>query len=807
MFLAMEYFMPKQQPAGNPQTVEKENTEEGAIVEEEEDIAENTDSPESVPSDPSSGDTVKSAAATPVTAHPAAFVTLGSADPKSPYQMLVTISGRGASVARIEMNNPAYRDVQDPSGWMGQIVVDLDQIDTTQKGCPVQTVGAGTPAEKAGLLPGDTILRFDNSPIDSFGDLREVLRNSRPRSAHKLTVLRNGRERTLDIVLAQPPLNIVRPELPLHTYADYADMPGLHGYTREYCSPLSFLMTINQLDAYKLAWPEHILKRPASSGESTRYDKTIDRELKDVHLRSVHWELVSASQEKAVYKHTVPRGNLEVRKTYRLKPLSEEEKKSGTPSYALSLQVEVKNLDTREHTVAYQLDGPNGLPTEGAWYASGRKTGPGWSAYGIRDLVVRFHNQASDVKRCYEIGMDKGPAPEQWQKTSLDYLGVDTQYFQCTMIPQKEKPDDVWHSFIVPMRVGDYEKNWGNTTNVSFRMVSQPQKLAPNESLRHTYQIFAGPKKPEVLERYGLRDTLYYGWFAWFVKPMLSLLHFFHAFTFNYALAVIMLTVVVRLCLYRFSRKQVLNTMKMQALKPEIDAISAKYKDNMEARMKATQELYRKHKFNPASGCLTVFIQLPILVALYKALSVDVELYGAPFLTEGVRWCSDLAAPDKLVNWSGLWNSIGWPNFNNGYGMFSLGPYLNVLPLITVILFLIQQKVMMPPPTSDQEKSMRTTMQFMMFFMAFMFYKVPSGLCIYFIASTLFGLAEKQFMPKAIHLTPAEENEISAKPLQKKQSQKPKKEPAGFMKKVYDLLEEAKHKPGDSQKPGKRRKP
>jgi len=261
-------------------------------------------------------------------------------------------------------------------------------------------------------------------------------------------------------------------------------------------------------------------------------------------------------------------------------------------------------------------------------------------------------------------------------------------------------------------------------------------------------------------------------------------------------------------------------------MKPEIDKITEKHKDDMQARTQALQELYRKHKFNPLSGCLPMLIQLPILIALYRALSVDVELYGASLLGSGVRWCSDMAAPDRLWDWSRLWISWGWTSFNNGYAMFSLGPYLNVLPIITIILFMVQQAVMTPPPTTDQEKQMRTMMKFMMIFMAFMFYKVPSGLCIYFIASLLWGVLEKQFLPKpakpsADGSQPPDEVVVSERKhvvrsveeskKKKKHKQPPtnENEPQGFWQEIKSrwkqVLDEAQHRPGDSQKPGRKR--
>lgn len=123
---------------------------------------------------------------------------------------------------------------------------------------------------------------------------------------------------------------------------------------------------------------------------------------------------------------------------------------------------------------------------------------------------------------------------------------------------------------------------------------------------------------------------------------------------------------------------------------------------------------------------------------------VAIELRDAPLISHSLRWCSNLAAPDMLFDWSGF-----MPAFvNSGVGIFALGPYFNFLPIVTVALILWQQKVLMPPPADDQAAMQQKIMQYMMIFMGLLFYKVGSGLCIYFIASSLWGLAERRFLPK-----------------------------------------------------------
>src|SRR5260221_1217594 len=140
-------------------------------------------------------------------------------------------------------------------------------------------------------------------------------------------------------------------------------------------------------------------------------------------------------------------------------------------------------------------------------------------------------------------------------------------------------------------------------------------------------------------------------------------------------------------------------------------------------------ELFQKHGHNPFSGCLPLFLQLPIFIGLYQALNHAVDLRLASFL-----WIDNLAAPDAL--------------FKMPFAIPFLGQEFNLLPLITIVLFVVQQKMFMPPPSSEQEAMQMKMMNYMMIFMGVMFYKVPAGLCVYFIASSLWGMGERKLLPK-----------------------------------------------------------
>ena len=172
-------------------------------------------------------------------------------------------------------------------------------------------------------------------------------------------------------------------------------------------------------------------------------------------------------------------------------------------------------------------------------------------------------------------------------------------------------------------------------------------------------------------------------------------------------------------------------------MQPEIKKLAEKHKGNAEARTKAQQELYRKHNFNPLSGCLPIFIQLPVMMGLYRCLMVDIELRDAPLISHAFRWCSNLAAPDMLYNWSWF-----MPAFvNNGAGVFRTRAVLQSPAALCVTLSIVQMKISTPPAADEQAAMQQKMMKYMMVFMGLMFLKFASGLCIYFITTTLWSLA------------------------------------------------------------------
>ena len=254
------------------------------------------------------------------------------------------------------------------------------------------------------------------------------------------------------------------------------------------------------------------------------------------------------------------------------------------------------------------------------------------AAPGLRDVVAQFNGGRPDEVTPMSL------ADPEFKKTwghvsSLDYIAVDAQYFAVALIPIKPEPDAIWFDDIKPIRVGAIpaEKYNNRLMNISCRLDSYTFTLA---SRCRDRAPFSGFRRPEasvsarsiwpgqcaVAIAHLLRLVRLRG------APMLVALHFFYRIVGNYGISIIMLTVLVRGCMFPVSRRQALSMQKMQALQPEMKRIAEKYKNDAEKRTKAQQELFRQNNANPLGGCLPAILQLPIFVGLYRSLMVDVEL-------------------------------------------------------------------------------------------------------------------------------------------------------------------------------------
>ena len=650
---------------------------------------------------------------------PRRHLSLGSLNPDAPVGMLVTLSSRGATVERIELAGEQFHDQDDRGAYIGHFAADV-----VAEGCRLNVVGDGTPAKVGGLQAGDVVVRVADSTTPDPESLAAVLSRLKPRQTVSVVFRRPqggslGREQTVDIPTTRRPLEVIRPEFSTVPVVDVD--AGFH-------DPLSFRLSIASRDGQK---------RPEEG------------EIEGNQLEQKDWDASISDDGMSVEFRRTLDGGLTVVKQYRLVTAADnpvglvEDARAGR--YRLQLRVSFRA--SQKTQLEYAIDGPNGLPTEGWWYAA--RVSRSWGSLGVRDVAMRFVGEPStlisgltltdeDAEQSASAILDEKP---------LSFAGVDALYFASGLLPAVEGTEIPQLAEVQSIVVGDVpEAARRKLVNVSCRLLSRELQLEPDVPVTHRFDIFAGPKRPSLLATFGrpqasMNDLVYYGWFGWVARPMIAILHVLHAIIRNYGISIILLTVIVRGAMFPISRKQALSSQKMQVLQPEMKAIAEKYKNDPQKRTMVTQELWRKHNYNPAGGCLLVFIQIPIFMGLYRSLATDVELRQAPLFSSAIRWCSNLAAPDMMLDWSGFMPGFlvapeGW-----------LGPYLNLFPLLTIGLFLWQQKLFMPPAVDEQAKMQQQVMKYMMFFMALMFFKVPCGLCLYFIASSLWGIAERLLLP------------------------------------------------------------
>ena len=669
--------------------------------------------------------------------YPQRWATLGSLDPESPYSALWIFNSRGGAIERCELNSERYVDLDGRSGYLGPLAL----TDEPDGGCRVNVVGDGTPAALApsdepslppGLAVGDVILAADGATLSTAADLESLLAEKRPGDELTLSVRRGDGDDATPLVftatLRTQPLQLIGPEW------EVPDDP-----TSQH--PLSLLLTLQG----KVGQKTVALQQPLDQNWEMH---TIAGSEPTVEFRYV--------AQTAELKELDLEGPIEIVKRYRLPAVgADEESPQANLRDHLLVEFEIRNLAAAKQTISYRLDGPNGLPLEGWWYSN--KVQPAWSAAGARDVIWSSEGRGHKLLSCpsifHNIIKKKSsknnlfsPSDESDDR-DLRYIGLDTQYFATVLIPTDgETPTAATFSRadgVALSQVSKDQNRYAKKTNVTFRLISEPAQLAADDGvLNQSFMLYAGPKEPKLLAAYGLKDVTYYGWFGFVSRPLTGVLHFFYAIVHNYGIAIVLLTVLVRACLLPVSFKATKNAQMMQALAPEMKAIAEKYKSDMEKRGKAQRELFQKHNYNPFGGCLLLFLQLPVFLGLYRGLSVDISLRGQP-LIPGLDWCSNLAAPDHLFRW---FSSPEWAFGESGW----LGPYFNILPLVTVALFLLQQKMFMPPATDDQTRMQQRMMNYMTLFMGVLFFKVPSGLCIYFITSSLWGVAERKLLPKII---------------------------------------------------------
>lgn len=293
--------------------------------------------------------------------------------------------------------------------------------------------------------------------------------------------------------------------------------------------------------------------------------------------------------------------------------------------------------------------------------------------------------------------------------SSNGWLGITDKYFLVTLAPEEQQPYKVNLSYYTKTTQDKYQTDF----------LGGVREVAPGQTISSQSYFFAGPKKLDLLttyetslkiERFDL--AIDFGWLYFLTKPFFFLLDFLYKNIANFGICILILTVLVRLALFPLANNSFKTFARMRQLTPEINRLKERYAED---KMRMNQELmalYKKEKINPMAGCLPLLLQIPVFFALYKVLSVSIEMRHAPFF----GWIHDLSAPDPT-------------SIVNLFGLLPFEPFFNLgaWPLIMGVTMFLQQKLN-PPPTDPMQAKM---MSFLPIVFTLICAGFPSGLVIY----------------------------------------------------------------------------
>ena len=438
-------------------------------------------------------------------------------------------------------------------------------------------------------------------------------------------------------------------------------------------------------------------------------------------LTRVPFETVGQPTSSSVTYSTKLDNGLEVTKTISLP--------KGT--YHADVTVRIKNGSADEAVeTSYWLTSAAGiLPEVPAWLRNENVPPSQLKAAEIEGAIGgKTSNGTFKVVRSGPGSVQK--QPEVYDLTPAGWAGVKNQFFSAVLRPKRLEPSELRLSDETLAPSGKVSAVGLN--NVAASLGSGKVKIEAGGSITDSYIFFLGPNKADLLtnpdyapfaEFHGLP------WPAVITGLFRGILHAFHSVVRNYGMAIIMLTLLVRVVLHPLSRKSQKSMHAMQKLGPKMKEIKDKYKDDKKRQQEETMKLYREYGVNPMGGCLPILLQLPILIGLYGALRSAIELRHAPFML----WMNDLSQQDRLLI---LPDSVP----------FLGGGPLNVLPILMIAAMFAQQK--MSPKSGDpqSEQTQKIMLWLMPALFGWMFYGMPSGLVLYFMTSTALGALESHLI-------------------------------------------------------------
>jgi YidC/Oxa1 family membrane protein insertase len=298
--------------------------------------------------------------------------------------------------------------------------------------------------------------------------------------------------------------------------------------------------------------------------------------------------------------------------------------------------------------------------------------------------------------------------------------------------------DKYWLAAVVPDQGAAVQSSFQHNRASDAYQASfwtQPANVVPGRVLSTSSHIFAGAREVRLLEDYSvslgtpLERAIDWGWFRWFMKPIFKLLAWLYAHIGNFGFTIICLTFIVRLLLFPIAQKQFASMAAMRAIQPKMKALQDRYADDKPRLQQEMLKLYKEERVNPAAGCLPVLLQIPIFYALYKVLTLSVEMRHQPW----IGWIHDLSAPDPLSPV----NLFGYLPFTPPH-ILAVG----ILPILVGFTMWLQMKLQPQAPDPVQRQMFALMPWVLMFIMA----PFAAGLQLYWVTGNILSIAQQRFL-------------------------------------------------------------
>jgi YidC/Oxa1 family membrane protein insertase len=336
---------------------------------------------------------------------------------------------------------------------------------------------------------------------------------------------------------------------------------------------------------------------------------------------------------------------------------------------------------------------------------------PSASSYHKKQLVTAVAgSRDSEELHAYCSDEDDVGNAMDLPDASIDFIGVDLHYFILSMIPASSPQSArIWRTAAAKV---------GSKCQVNLAIQQKQGTVKPGETIAVGYTVYLGPKDVDVMANASekLREAVDFGWFGIIGRPLLTAIKAIEAnLTFNFGLAIVLLTLLLKIAFYPLTRAAAVSMKSMQKYTPEINRIKEKYKDDKVTQQREMMAFMGKHKINPAKGCLPILPQIPVFIAFYNVLSQSIELRHAPFFA----WIQDLSAAD---------------------------PYY-ITPVFLGAGMVLQQKLT-PNPTMD--KTQERIMLIVPAVFTVMMLSLPAGMVIYMLTNTIVSIGQQQWLNRTI---------------------------------------------------------